>query len=343
MTTRLAPFAVFLLVLGFLIWMSSRERNASTLNGSGLEDRPTPDGDVSGLQEPEVGSAVPCAVPLTWRIARVDDGFGLSTAEARAALQKGANLWEEALGRPLFPNDPIGGFPIRFVYDDRQARTQERGGLQTELDEAAEGLKARRAELDGMRERHHRMRSDHEHRLRDYRQRLAKHNATVRGWNESGDAGEEVLAEVRASGTELDLERRELNSLRGELEDLERRSLADEDRFEQAVAEHKRRGRELEEAFPRVSVESGRYREALHMQSGRIVSVTREIRIYRYDGLKELPLVVAHELGHALGLGHVAAPDALMSAQFDLASGSGEALGIRPMDVEALRSRCPHL
>ena len=44
-----------------------------------------------------------------------------------------------------------------------------------------------------------------------------------------------------------------------------------------------------------------------------------------------------------LGLGHVAAPDALMSAQFDLASGSAEALGIRPMDVEALRSRCPHL
>ena len=342
MTTRLAPFAAFLLVLGFLTWMSSRERNASTLNGSGLEERLTPDGDVSSLQEPEVGSAVPCAVPLTWRIARVDDGFGLSTAEARAALQKAANLWEEALGRRLFPNDPIGGFPIRFVYDDRQARTQERGGLQ-ELDEAAERLKARRAELDGMRERHHRMRSDHEHRLRDYRQRLAKHNATVRGWNESGDAGEEVLAELRASGTELESERRELNSLRAELEDLERRSRVDRDRFEQAVAEHKRRGRELEEAFPRVSVESGRYREVLQTRSGRIVSVTREIRIYRYDGLKELPLVVAHELGHALGLGHVAAPDALMSAQFDLASRSGDALGIRPMDLEALRSRCPHL
>ena len=338
MTSRLAPFAAFLLVLGFLAWMSSGEQN-----GSGVEDRPARDGDVSGLQEPEVGSAVPCAVPLTWRIARVDDGFGLSTAEARAALQQAANLWEEAVGRRLFPNDPIGGFPIRFVYDDRQARTQERSGLQKELDEAAEGLKARRAELDGTRERHLRMRSDQQHRLRDYRQRLARHNAAVRGWNESGDAGEEVLAEFRASRRELESERRELDSLGGELEGLERRSRVEEDRFEQAVAEHKRRGRELEEAFPRVSVESGRYREAIHTQSGRKVSVTREIRIYRYDGVKELPLVVAHELGHALGLGHVAAPDAMMSAQFDLASGSAEALGIRPIDVEALRSRCPHL
>src|SRR5690606_3432748 len=64
------------------------------------------------------GSAVPCAVPLPLRVARIDGEFGLDIASATTAIERAVALWESAVGRPLFRMDPDSGFPIRFVYDD---------------------------------------------------------------------------------------------------------------------------------------------------------------------------------------------------------------------------------
>ncbi len=161
------------------------------------------------LREQTGGSAVPCAVPLGWRIARVDESFELSRAEARAALDEAATLWEDAVGRGLFSNESDGALPVRFVYDDRQGRTPEGS------------------------------------------------------------------------------------------------------RF------------------------AGMYREAVHMEEGKVTSVTREIRIYRFDGLDDLVRVAAHELGHALGLGHSTVPGSVMREE--------GAPGVQPGDVDALRSLCSEL
>ena len=107
MKNRFAPFGAILSVLAFLAWVSSSARNdprVFELEGPLASVSPPPEaGPV--LQERTGGSAVPCAVPLAWRIARVDESFGLSRAEARAALNQAARLWEE----PLRPRrQPIG-------------------------------------------------------------------------------------------------------------------------------------------------------------------------------------------------------------------------------------------
>ena len=53
--------------------------------------------------------------------------------------------------------------------------------------------------------------------------------------------------------------------------------------------------------------------------------------------------VLAHELGHALGLGHATVPDAVMSEEYRRAATSAAAPRIQPSDLELLRSRCPDL
>ena len=88
---------------------------------------------------------------------------------------------------------------------------------------------------------------------------------------------------------------------------------------------------------------AGVYREAVHLQEGKATSVTREIRIYRFDGLDDLVGVAAHELGHAVGLGHSTVPGSVMGEEFvqtDLSRGTPR---IQPGDVEALRSLCSEL
>ena len=169
------------------------------------------------LREQTGGSAVPCAVPLGWRIARVDEPFDLSRTEARAAFDKASTLWEDAVGLVLFSNESDGALPVRFVYEDDQERTQEQS------------------------------------------------------------------------------------------------------RF------------------------AGMYREAVHTQEGKVTSVTREIRIYRFDGLDNLVKVAAHELGHALGLGHSTVPGSVMGEGFVRADRSQGVYGVQPGDVQELRSLCPEL
>lgn len=228
MKNRFAPFGAVLSVLVFLAWMWSSARNdPSAIEVKAPTEAPTEvpasssvpasSNDVSVLREQTGGSVIPCGVPLGWRIARVDESFDLSREEARAAFDKAATLWEDAVDLGLFSNESDGALPVRFVSEDRQERTQ-----------------------DG--------------------DRLA-----------------------------------------------------------------------------------GVYREAVHTLEGKGISVTREIRIYRFDSLDDLVGVAAHELGHALGLGHSTVSGSVMGEELVRTDGSQGAPRVQPSDVEALRSLCSEL
>ena len=85
------------------------------------------------------------------------------------------------------------------------------------------------------------------------------------------------------------------------------------------------------------------YQEAVHTQEGKMTSVTREIRIHRFNGLDNLVEVAAHELGHAMGLGHSTVPGSVMGEGFMRADRSQGVYGVRPDDVQELRSLCSEL
>ena len=346
MKNRFAPFGAILSVLALLAWISSSARSdpsAIEVEEPLAASVPEPSNDVPVLREQTGGSAVPCAVPLGWRIARVDESFELSRAEARAALAKAATLWEDAVGPGLFSNESDGALSIRFVYDDRQARTQERNRLVTDFDEASVSLEAERVEFEGRRQRYDAMRRQYQDALLDFDQRVATLNDSIRYWNARGGAPEGVLSELGTSERVLDVEREALAVRGREIKGLQQRLVDDSERLDREMEAHRREGEALQTAFPVTRFQAGIYREAVHSQEGKVTSVSREIRIYRFNDLDNLVGVAAHELGHALGLGHSTVPGSVMREEFVLADLSQDASGVQPADVEALRSLCSEL
>lgn len=324
-------------------WTSSETPPLGAEEPAPGEARPAPSFSIDVGQQASLGSVVPCAVPLRWRLAGVDPRFEIDPSEAREAVLEAARLWEDAMGRRLFRHDPSGGFPVTFEFDDRQAMLLLRNRFSRELQDADDELGIRAAELRAMKERFEAVRAEYEERVRDLQRSTEEHNERVRQWNRQGGAPGAVRSDLQREERILAMERQSIRDAERELREAQQWLRTETERLNRGIEDRNRRAQAFQTERPLTASESGRYLESVRTRNGEVVSVEREIRVFRFGDREELLLVIAHELGHALGLGHAGEPGAVMSEVLPTSRAVAAEPGLQPRDVEMLRSRCPGL
>ena len=244
-----------------------------------------------------------CNAPVAYHIGTLDPQFGLSSDEARTAISAAESLWEDATGRNLFSYDADAEFTVNFIYDARQAHTDIGQQLGAELEKKKNISDEVRRKYEELLADYRSLTEQYERKASDYKARLITYNEEVATWNTKGGAPEEVYTTLATEKSDLAKEQDVLNAEAEQLNQIVR-----------DINDLGEQGNGLVSAYNSIVEQyNSQFGNAGHSEQFTQGDYQGDrINIYEYENTDELEIVLAHELGHALGLDHVEGEDSIM-------------------------------
>jgi predicted Zn-dependent protease len=234
-----------------------------------------------------------CDVPIRYHIGEVDERFGTDREELKRIAGRAERIWEDNLGRDIFVYDEKAKLPVNLVFDERQKNADIEAELREDL-EAKEGMTGEVAtEYDRLIAEFRKLKRSYESRVATYETKLESYNSTVAEWNGKGGAPESAITDLRKEEGALREEQGELESLAEKLNGVVAQLNAIGARGNLLIEDY---NTVVEEYNSKVE-ETGEFTQGDYTRDA--------ISVYQFNSEDELVVVLAHEFGHALALGHV--------------------------------------
>jgi len=243
----------------------------------------------------------PCDHPISYSLGTIDPRFNLSRDAASANILAAAALWNTAAAKILIEPGSDTGLTINFIYDARQ-------GLASQINSAENKTDAQKAALD-------KRIADFNARAADFKKRVQDLNAQIVYWNKRGGAPPDIYNQLQSQSRDLEAEGRQLQTEAAAINKL--------------TANFNSNVQDLNASIDSLNSLLAQKPEEGIYDSGRQV-----IEIYFVNTKAELIHTLAHEFGHALGIGHVADPKAIMYAF------TSQSTKLAPDDTSALALAC---
>lgn len=285
-------------------------------------------GELGNLLVRFEGRFVPCAQPIAYTVGSFDSRFGISKSAFSNAIAAAEAIWEKPTGKNLFMSAPAGNLKINLIYDFRQEATEKLQALGIVVGDDRASYNELKAKYDAMQASYLQQKSAFDVRVAAFKSREAAYEAALANQGKRRGVSQETYDQLNAERASLIAEANAINaeeaSLNSEVANINAFVVV----LNRLVVElnigvnqfneiGQSRGAEFEE---------GVYKSDLNGV---------EIDIYQFDTNARLVRVLAHELGHALGLSHVADPKAIM---YRLNESANEKL--TTADLAELKTRC---
>ncbi len=270
----------------------------------------------------------PCKDVITYSLGDFDDRFGLSRDDLLEVLADAEKPWEDAEGKTLFNYEPDGDMKINLIYDYRQAATEqmEKVGIAINDDKATyDALKQR---YDSLTASYDRQKAQYDKDIAAYNARSAAYEKKVQYYNSRGGAPQPEYDQLNQEKKELNIEASSINAEQKALN-----KTGDDINSTVTVLNTVATKLNLKvENYNNIGSSTGEeFNEGEYIRD----NTGTHIDIYQFESKAKLRRVLIHELGHALGLGHVDDKNAIM---YRLNTSSNEKL--TPDDLAELKKAC---
>jgi predicted Zn-dependent protease len=269
----------------------------------------------------------PCT-QINYSIGTFDTRFGISKTDFLKALSDAEAIWEKPISKELFSYQPEGDLKINLEYDERQESTQKLKQMGVVLDNTRANYDSIKAKYDTLSSQYKTKKATLDVIATNFETRRAQYEADVAAANKRGGADKATYTRLNTEKEYLNSQVAQINALQDELN-----SLADNINALAVTLNQLARTLNINvKAYNTIgSSLGGEFEEGTYTTG----PDGERIDIYQFDNKAKLVRVLAHELGHALGLEHNDDPKAIM---YRLNNGVNEKL--TDTDLVALKKLC---
>ena len=242
----------------------------------------------------------PCENTLYYSLGNIDERHNISSEELLSVLKKAESIWEKPTGYNLFEYKEGASFKINLIFDDRQKQVNDF----LKLDEKLKDIDITQKSLS---QKYSSLLDEHKKALKKYHSSLKKLNAEasdyseeVEYWNKKGGAPPEKYQELKKWEEKI-------NELNKKVEHRRNKVNALVEKINSLVKQEKQVTGNYNID---VSVYKKKYGPTRQFDQGEYFG--EDINVYEFKNTSELLLILAHELGHALGIGHTKNPHSIM-------------------------------
>jgi predicted Zn-dependent protease len=255
----------------------------------------------------------PCSQALTYRIASIDPRYDINQEQLIEIMKEVGALWSTVAGESLIKYSDNGDLAIHLIYSDSQHKSRQEQKLSGKID-------VRRQQVSMLKQQYERLSKRYEKKLNTLKRQVEKVNRFIE--NEKYNIAENKR-EINNLKYRIDQQHAEVESLRQRLNQKSER-----------INELTGQTNELISIYNKEFARTRKFHQGRYVQKGDI----RMVKIFQFNNQQELRLVLAHEIGHAMGLDHVENAESVMYYLLDKQNVYD--LTLTKQDIKALSNLC---
>ena len=265
----------------------------------------------------------PCEHPIQYKIGKVDAGFGLSETKLKSTLVTASKIWAKPLGKNLFEYNPNGKLTINLIYDNRQKTTQINSVLKADVEKTNALAGSIKKEYETLMQDLAVNKQAYADELANFNAEQTKYSTQVDYWNAHGGAPADIYNNLTQARDDLVRAQQSLETKRLAINNSADKINAFIEKYNLLVAT-------ANQNIDVINQTAGQ-----EFQEGNYDPNTNTINIYEFSTQDKLTRVLAHELGHALGIDHNSNP---LSVMYSL--NKSNTLYLSKEDVAGLKTVC---